>query len=1220
MKGDFSKWDFDGKKNFCGVLHQQGRVLLDTDWNAQTRITNNWQDQAGRDAIGPGVAAIPASEPNGFKVVKAEVVSSPDGEKAKIGVISGRAWADGLLVYLVEEAEVTRTATYLQPPASPIASGIRDAVILEVWREAINGFQMPDDLIEPALGGPDTTERLHTAMAFRLLRLEEGDTCENIREKLKDDLSNRGELKVTLQPVTEIDGECPVVEGGGFTGFEHCLYRIEIAQVKSSIPMFKWSQFNGGLVGRGKFDPVTKKVTITANMQAIITSGLNEFYLEAVEYNDESGHWEVTYGAKATLNSDNEIELSDTETFGALPSSGKAVFFRLWNGIEDISDFPPSTSSKKAKTLVNGIRLEFDISGGTSYMPGDYWTFDLRVGGIGNPPVSTPVFNLSTALETDLNGETNSSALQTEFNNNGFPISNNATVEKKETGKWLITDPDIEETFAVRKEGSLLNVYHLNLIKIGPPEGIRYHRVPLAILNWDSNEIGEDRIDDCRDIFRPLTSQTVCCSFIVGDGKSTHGDFDSIEEALSHLPDSGGEICLLPGVHDANAVIEGKHDIKVRGCDKKTLVRPKDKKKPVFKVIDSQCITLENMDMVTLGGTAIDLRGAKKLKEADLSALQEIKIRNNRIQACENAIHVDQGVDLNAEQGKGIYICNNIIRILDNKGAGVGIYIKAEDSLVERNDIGVVPAESVPPVSTPGGDVPLPPTEECAEEEVIYANIPYFTTYVNLIWTLPVNLTPTVQFKALGGIQIAGGSERIKVIENRINGGKWNGITLGDVPLEDTETYKEIREKYGLAELSLERLKALQDTFESFLNDISIEGNGIRNMGLNGIGVVGFFSLENIALIVSVEDLTIYRNHIEDCLQQMPDKISTIMKMEMGFGGISLADCENLIIRENRIENNGKSHLEPVSGIFVLHGEKIDISDNRILNNGPRTSGNDEDARPGMRGGIVIGLSFKRAFYELFGEQEFLAPDGIPAVKIHDNIITQPLGQALFIMALGPVSVIGNQLTSQGADFRVNPLSLLAGSVFILNLGVSKDLVGWLLFPSIKNLAFTDTGRTEAFGLTTAPVPGVLLAALYMPSGNVLFSNNQTTLDLRAPEVNFALSSQLIASLDDVSYIGNQSECAALVDYVLSNTVIYAVTIRTNDNRFQEGVTVAVASLFSYGFMNTCTANQAMHCLFPLGRLWLEENNMVVLSSDCASGLEKWQKRFGIGDEYSVPQ
>ena len=33
MKGDFSKDTFDAKKHFHEVLMQQGRVLLDSDWN-----------------------------------------------------------------------------------------------------------------------------------------------------------------------------------------------------------------------------------------------------------------------------------------------------------------------------------------------------------------------------------------------------------------------------------------------------------------------------------------------------------------------------------------------------------------------------------------------------------------------------------------------------------------------------------------------------------------------------------------------------------------------------------------------------------------------------------------------------------------------------------------------------------------------------------------------------------------------------------------------------------------------------------------------------------------------------------------------------------------------------------------------------------------------------------------------------------------------------------
>jgi hypothetical protein len=54
MKGDFSKWQFDKTDNFNGVLHQQGKVLLDSDWNAQTTIETDWQDTAGQDVIGAG--------------------------------------------------------------------------------------------------------------------------------------------------------------------------------------------------------------------------------------------------------------------------------------------------------------------------------------------------------------------------------------------------------------------------------------------------------------------------------------------------------------------------------------------------------------------------------------------------------------------------------------------------------------------------------------------------------------------------------------------------------------------------------------------------------------------------------------------------------------------------------------------------------------------------------------------------------------------------------------------------------------------------------------------------------------------------------------------------------------------------------------------------------------------------------------------------------------
>ncbi|MGB3135411.1 MAG: DUF6519 domain-containing protein, partial [Nodosilinea sp.] len=482
MKGDFSNLYFDPSDNFNGVLDQQGRVRLDRDGIAQTQITTYWQDTAGADIIGPSVMAIPASDVNAFKVNEA---SLSDGQ-VLLTLLPGHGWADGLLVHLNGSDPVVRVATYLEPPIqSPAAAvdsideEVRDAVVLEVWREAVNAFQRPDILIEPALGGPDTTERLHTAMALRLFRLSPGQNCRSIHNLLEDDFDSLGKLTVSLQPTEVIAGDCPVVAGGGYTGFEHLLYRVEIAQVGDGVASFKWSQFNGGLVGRGRFDAAEQRVTITANLQAISTAGLDQFYLEAVEYDPLAlgtpglGHWRVTYGTQVTLNNDSELELASPPRFGTLPGGGTTVFFRLWNNIRAIGDFLTPVPGNDPAELLDGIRLEFETPAAANYRPGDYWTFKVRAGEIGNPEI---------------------------------------------------------------------------LIDAQPPAGDRYHRVPLAVLTWNAEQaLGNEDIEDCRDIFNPLTNQRVCCTFTVGDGRSTHGDFDTIEDALRHLPTQGGEICLLPG-------------------------------------------------------------------------------------------------------------------------------------------------------------------------------------------------------------------------------------------------------------------------------------------------------------------------------------------------------------------------------------------------------------------------------------------------------------------------------------------------------------------------------------------------------------------------------------------------------------------------------------------------------------------------------------------------
>ena len=135
MRGDFSRWQFQERDNFNGILPQQGKLLIDADGLAQTRIANHWQQTAARDWVGP-VAAVPANEPAAFAITAATV--NADGS-VTLTVGSGRIWADGMLVELGgDAASVQRAATWLEPPIVPTqgsaatAAGSQDVVVLEV--------------------------------------------------------------------------------------------------------------------------------------------------------------------------------------------------------------------------------------------------------------------------------------------------------------------------------------------------------------------------------------------------------------------------------------------------------------------------------------------------------------------------------------------------------------------------------------------------------------------------------------------------------------------------------------------------------------------------------------------------------------------------------------------------------------------------------------------------------------------------------------------------------------------------------------------------------------------------------------------------------------------------------------------------------------------------------------------------------------------------------
>lgn len=1111
MKGDFSKWGLTPADNFSGVLHQQGRVLLDQDWNARQQIDALWRETAGQDVIGGGLVAVPAAVPDSFKLIQATATAAG----VDIVLNAGRAWVDG--IHLNYDGAVPLRAEYFGPPlqspqetTATINAGVRDAVVLEAWDDAFSAFQDPLRLLEPALGGPDTTERVKTSMALKLLRLTAGQGCGDL--PIADIFPAKGRLTVTPSPTVVIPGPCPVPDSGGYSGFEHYLYRIEIATPDAAgQARFKWSQFNGGLVGRGAFTSTgatTGTVAITANNQMINQCGLDTFHLEALAFDAALGHWRVMLSADATLPSSDDLAL--TNISGTWPA-GATAFFRLWNGIEPIAGFPAGLPI--ANELKDGIRLEFDAPAADNgnYSDGDYWTFPARAAGVA-------------------------------------------------------FDPSVWPTNSV-------------------PQGVLHHRAALGILEWSgpptvtiTASAGE--IHDCRQPFLPLARIRGCCTVTVGDGKHSFGQYASIQAAVNALPATGGTVCVLAGVYDESILIDRRVNIRIHGCGPATRVRAVADRMtlPAFLVSNSTAVVLEDM----------------AIESGPRSAVQ-----------IDNARHV------------GIRRC--LIQMRDRPTLWQAIYSRGDDILIEGNTIEVLPRGDVPPA-------PAVPPAPGAIGSPASVNTP----------PDPVNRG----FATRGGIQLAGGSDRVRVLDNIIRGGIWNGITLGsllqsggndDDDTPDRPNSEDPCDPCRPPDLTDDDPTSDRPRFVSAgdLYDIEIARNRITDMGINGIGVVRFFNLAKGGDMVGVHGLRITDNLITRCMRRSLVQVSQAMLMLVAYGGIALAKASDLRILRNEIVGNGTSHLQPICGVFAIFVQGLQLDDNRILDNGPRTAEPVANAQKGVRGGVHVWLVLPAL--EPPSNPTFAAADrgkrrvrnGVATCAVRDNAIVAPLGRALTFFALGPVVVARNRLVTQGSTGL--GLDLIAATVLIGNLGLSNEwTLGLLVVVVLLLLGRPDRGEAArwceiakslgAFNPNDPRSPWPPLVRDWA-TGKVLVSENQVTLDLIDEPFDFGISSIFVFTLDDLGMVDNQCEVSTTNVFFYAQAFVFAGSVRVADNRFSESWMHAAYSGVSVGLMNTTTDNQATHCLLALALLpnmLMFKDNLALIRAFCPN--ECGERGFGNQD------
>lgn len=1159
---DISRVNFDPRKHYAGVRMQQGRVLMDDDWNENERIDKEEQRRTQADVIGGY-----GSPDDGFKIGAV----STTGGLIDFTIHAGALYLGGIRFEMEKDETFRLQKDWLQKEDGldlvpggggvPFSGERFDLVYLEAWQQAVSAVE-DSSLLEAALGGPDTTTRVRNMRRVKIFKDAGSAECAVAWKRLRTEWENRrlgrvnaayewvSDMRLTVS-FTRVEPEnnlCSPAVAGGYLGSENQAIRVQITGQNK----FTWGFDNAAPLYRVQLSADGKTVTM-------LTRPKDQYHWPMTDQIVEILPWSAALQALPTAPPESEkvAELSgfltkvdarfnpDTGVFtliAPVPAnfrdqwtnrSDKAdldrpaqfYYLRVWNRSGDLASPVeiPYTAGSAVDLGNTGIRVNFC---GNDWRAGDFWVIAARP--------ETPDRVVPWELKT------------------GFP-----------------------------------------------PHGVHRFLAPLAIIRWgfSNGVLRGEVVHDCRKKFRPLIEQECCCTFTVGDGLTSKGDFNSLQKAVDNLPEEGGKICLLPGIHEANVVISKRRQITISGCGELSLLRPlvNSGDKAIILISHSQKICIEQISFFTAEGVAIVVEDQNR----QFDPSEHITVRYNQILAAVHAVFINLLAD---EAGNNkIRIQYNKIGMLDKPEGLAAIFSLADGVLIERNRIVMIPPPADTPGDSRGGNPPGDVFDPCIKLANLYedrgkfrlllrASLKYLVTYI------PVSSTTV--YKALGGIQISCASDDVTVLQNEIIGGRGNGILLGSAAPNPNE----------------------QDYFPA-IRQVRIGENSIQQMGGSGIGVLMLPGERESLAPIHVNDLTIYRNRIETCaLQIPPEKDFTAA----AFGGIVLAFCENALIGENRIENNGRSFFEPVCAIFILLGEKLAISGNHIINNGPRTARTDRPIRRGFRGGVIICValqSLRSSFAKGTGAAGEVTNvpslDAAPAVTLYDNVVSQPLGNAVLLVALGPVSVVSNQFTSQGIE-QQNPYSRLAGTVLIFNLGLSKDTLA---------LAYATWGRNSRLAVTNfsaAPqTTPPYLSRLYQfwPSGKVMYTANQTLLDLQSTEQSQAFSSQMIVSLDDIACNNNQSECAAFLqpgatpetDLVFLNTVLTGVSVRSNDNRFTDGLTLTLFSLFSLGFMNTATGNQATHCLVVVGAPGLEHeaHNSVLLPVDCRNEAAKVGAAYG---------
>ena len=420
MHADISRRTFDAADGYRSVVLQQGRVLLDADWNEQAEITTHHDETRMLDLVGRSAGPAPSGEATGVAALGPFAVVGPDGtvpddETAPVAwvdlrVTPGRYYLDGVLAessgpevaggapdargwqltdqpYLATIGEGGSASPGLAEP-SGAADGDRYALQLDVWTHHVTADEDPA-LLEPALGGPDTTTRARTVWQVRLDDLVAAKTewqCSDL-QGASASAGRPRRMVASLVDLGASTDPCLISASGGYRRLENQLYRVQI-HTGGADPTFVWSRDNGAVVaGLAALEPQTGGATLTLDRLgrdeelSFAAGQLVEVTSSDLQLRGVPGFL-ATAGTPVLVTdvggSSSTLDLPVTWLDDAPPSRdalGRVPIVRRWEG-GPATLTPDGGAAGDPVPLEDGIQVAFPAGGRAD--PGDFWLIPAR--------------------------------------------------------------------------------------------------------------------------------------------------------------------------------------------------------------------------------------------------------------------------------------------------------------------------------------------------------------------------------------------------------------------------------------------------------------------------------------------------------------------------------------------------------------------------------------------------------------------------------------------------------------------------------------------------------------------------------------------------------------------------------------------------------------------------------------------------------------------------